>query len=413
MSYPNLRHIRLFCACVQLGSMSRAAEQIGVTQPAASQGLARMEAIFGAPLIDTRSGTARATPEGRIVHARAQRALELIRTGVARLRGPGGGQAAETRLTLPHLRALAAFAEGGSFSAAARILRQSEPAVHRTARDAEATLRTPLFEGSGRAIRLSSAGLSAARWSRLALNELDNAAAEIRELRGRFEGHVALGTLPLARTGIVPRAITAVGARHALASFSIAEGRYEALLRDLEMGRIDILVGALRPHLASSTLEQEELFTYRLSVVARAGHPLAGRRNLDVSDLAEYPWVMAREGTPSRAVFTALASRFPPGKPALRSVETGSLGVARGILMESDHLALFSPLQIDYEMQAGFLSPLDFEVDDPGLAIGITTRKRWLPTALQREFIDTLRTVARAAAHPQTPQGPANTTPDL
>lgn len=395
--YPNLRHVRLLCACAQLGSLSRAAEQVGISQPAASQALARLETIFDTPLIETQHGGTAPTEEGRIVLVRAQRAIELIRTGCARLRPGGNGRDAsiEGRMTLSHLRALSAFAEGGSFSAAARLLGQSEPAVHRTARDAEATLQVPLFEGSGRAIRLSRAGTSAARWSRLALNELDNAFVEVREFRGRYEGHVSMGTLPLARTSVVPAAITAVSARRPLASFAIAEGRYDDLLRDLEMGRIDLLIGALRRDVSSGTLVQEELFTYWLSVVAGADHPLAHKKPITVSDLADNPWVVAREGTPSRETFLALAESFPPDRPAKRSVETASLVAVRGILMGSDHLALLSRHQIAYELRAGFLVALDFEPPDPGHSIGITTRKHWMPTALQKEFIEALRTVTR------------------
>jgi DNA-binding transcriptional LysR family regulator len=47
--------------------------------------------------------------------------------------------------------------------------------VQRTARDAELVLDCALFEGAGRTIRLSAAGIAVARWSHLALNELANA----------------------------------------------------------------------------------------------------------------------------------------------------------------------------------------------------------------------------------------------
>lgn len=404
--YPNLRHVRLLCHCLQAGSVTRAADLVGISQPAASQALVRLETLFGAPLIDFRGGSPTATEEGRIVVTRAQRALDLIRTGCARLRSGGNnrsGASTETRLTLPHLRALSAFAEGGSFSAAARILGQSEPAVHRTAREAEIALETALFEGSGRAIRLSSAGVSAARWSRLALNELENAAAEVRECRGRYEGQVSIGTLPLVRTSVVPDAVAAVSARHPLASFAIAEGRYDDLLRDLEMGRIDILVGALRRTLKSNMLVQEKLFTYYLSVVARADHPLAGKNEITLPELAAYPWVVARQDTPSRETFMALAVRFPTDRPARRTIETGSLVAVRGILMKSDHLTLLSHHQIHYEMQAGFLAPLNFDLPDPAHSIGMTTRRHWMPTALQAEFIETLRGVSEKAGQIERP----------
>lgn len=396
--YPNLRHVRLFCHCLQFGSLTRAADLVGISQPAASQALKRLEMVFGAPLVDFRNAIPVATEEGRIVLVRAQRALALLRSGCARLRAARNdrsGNSAETWLTLPQLRALSAFAEGGGFSAAARILGQSEPGVHHTARQAESVLGCSLFEGSGRAVRLSGAGESVARWSRLALNELENAAAEVREHRGRYEGHISIGTLPLVRTSVVPDAIAAVSARHPLARFAIAEGRYDDLVRDLEMGRIDILMGALRRTLNSNLLVQEMLFTYRLSVVARADHPLAGKSGVSTADIAEYPWIVARQDAPARETFMTLAARFPADKPARRAIETGSLVAIRGIVMKSDHLALLSRHQAHYEIQAGFLVALDFDLPDLGHSIGVTTRRHWLPTALQKEFVETLRNVTR------------------
>ena len=336
-TYPNLRHARLYCACLSLGSVTRAAEMIGVSQPAASQALARLEDIFGAALFDMTDGRPTATEAGRIVAARTQRALDLIRAGCARLRHPSAGlgeTGPETLLSTPQLRAISAFAEGGSFSSAARVLQQSQPAVHKmAAASIEASLQQSLFEGAGRSIHLSNTGMAVARWARLALNEFESAAADVRELRGSYESEVLIGALPFSRTSLVPDAITQIAARHPKARFSIAEGPYDDMLHDLEMGRLDILVGAMRRDFTSASLVQNELFTYRLSVVARAGHPLAGKRNLTLSDLADYPWIVARRETPSRALFQKLAARFPEDTPVVCSVETGSLVAARGILI--------------------------------------------------------------------------------
>lgn len=396
-TYPNLRHARLYCACLSLGSVTRAAEAIGVSQPAASQALARLEEIYGAALFDMTDGKPTATEAGRIVQARTMRALELVRAGCGRLRHANGETAdtgLENLLSTPQLRAVSAFAEGGSFSAAARILKQTQPAVHKMARSLETSLQHDLFEGAGRSIRLSDKGLAVARWARLTLNEFESAAADVRKLRGSFEGEVNIGALPFSRASLVPDSIARVLARHPRARFSIAEGPYGDMLNDLEMGRLDILVGAMRKDFASANLVQNELFTYRLSVVARAGHPLSGKSGLTLSDLADYPWIVARRDTPSREVFQQLVARFPADKPVVSNVETGSLVAAREILMKTDHLALISSHQAAFEIRAGSLTVLDFDTGDPGHMIGLTTRKHWLPTSLQSEYINELHAVA-------------------
>ncbi len=387
-TYPNLRHIRLFVACAETASLTSAATALGITQPAASQALRRLEKHLDTSLVERDTMTL--TAEGRIALQRSRRLLDLIRQAC-----PPAARAAivtvETRLAWPHLRAIATFAEHGSFSAAARMLGQSEPAVQRAAREAEAVMGVCLFENSGRNVRLTVAGLSAARWFSLALAEFVSLRDELLEARNHYAGRISIGTLPLTRTFLVPEVIAHLANRFPLARFEIVEGSYEVLVDDLECGRIDILVGALRRNLVSNTLHQEPFFDFELSVVGRADHPLAQSRKITPDDLAGYPWVVARRGTPSRETFNAMAATFPKDKPARRSVETGSLNAIRGVLLKSDHLALLSSHQIRYELAANFLAVMDYPLPDSRRPVGVTLRRHWLPTMLQAEFLALLR----------------------
>jgi len=406
MDYPNLRHIRLFCTCLRTGSLTQAADIVGVTQPAASQAISRLEELFGARLLERGPGQSMATPEGRVVQARFLRALELIRTGCQRLHADSGsrGSGADARLTISHLRALQAFAQAGGFPGAARILEQSGAAVQRTARNAEAILGVSLFEADGRMTKLTGAGRGVARWAGLSLKELGNAAEEVQELCGRFDGLVSIGALPMARTTMVPDAIASLAAAYPMARFEILEGSYEQLVSDLEMGHIDFLIGALRSGIAPS-LVQEPLFDFRLAIVAGAGHPLSGKPDVLLAELAAYPWVVARKGTPNRSTFDALAAKFPDGQQRQGTVETGSLTALRGILMQSDRLALLSRHQLRHELKAGFLTLLNYEVPGKTLTIGITTRRNWQPTALQAEYLAAIRRVVATEETISTMEG--------
>lgn len=101
--------------------------------------------------------------------------------------------------------------------------------------------------------------------------------------------------------------------------------------------------------------------------------------------------MVARQGTPSRETFDAVAGIFPPGRPARQSVETGSLNVIRGVLLKSDHLALLSTHQIRYDLEAGFLAVVDCALPPSRRPVGLTRRRHWLPTRLQSEFLAALR----------------------
>jgi LysR family transcriptional regulator of gallate degradation len=383
---PNLRHIRLFVAFADKGSLTAAADTLRITQPAASQAIHALESTLGASLITRADMTP--TPEGEAALVRFRRISEFVRQAPA---APRLASKLDALLAWPHLRAVAAFLAHGSFSAAARGLGQSEPAVQRAAREAETIMGVTLFEGTGRTIRLTTTGQNAARTFNLAIGEFESTRTDLMERLNRFEGRVSIGTLPLTRTFLVPDAVAELAARYPLAQFEILEGSYDALISELERGRIDLLVGALRQNFDSRTLEQERLFDYELKVVGRAGHPLTGRASVGTDDLSSFSWVIARQGTPSREIFDTIAATFPPDQPARQSVETGSLNVIRGVLLKSDHLALLSTHQIRYDLEAGFLALMDCPLPPAPRSVGLTFRRHWLPTRLQADFLATLR----------------------
>lgn len=398
--FPNLRHIRLFAYAVAANSLSKAAEAVFVSQPAASQAISKLEDHFGGALFERRGAGVHATPRGLIVAGRAERALELLREANAKLaRQSRIGRALaqdllETHATIAHLRAVAAFAQTGSFSAAARRLGQAEPSVQRAARELERVGGVALFDGR-QTVRFTPTGAMLAGYASLMLRELESALDEVRELDGRFDGRVVIGTLPLVRTKVVPHAVAEWTARRPAASIEILDGAYDVLINGLAIGDFDMLVGALRESPPPRGLVQEVLFEDGLAIIARAGHPLVDRPSASHADLSRYPWVLPRRGTPTRTIFDDLAARHGIQPAEYGVVETGSLVALRGILLETDRLTILSRRQIAYEEQTGLLAIVPIDLPSSERPIGVTTRAGWKPTALQGEFLDALR---RAAA---------------
>src|SRR5690606_31967008 len=129
---------------------------------------------------------------------------------------------------------------------AARRLGQTEPAVQRAAREIERLAGVPLFDGGPRDIRLTPLGEVVAIHAALALREVAAAHEELREGAGIHDGRLVIGTLPLARTRLVPQAIVQMMQAHPAVRIEVVEGRYEQLVRSLRSGACDLIVGALR-----------------------------------------------------------------------------------------------------------------------------------------------------------------------
>ena len=83
------------------------------------------------------------------------------------------------------------------------------------------------------------------------------------------------------------------------------------------------------------------------------------------------------------------------------NVETHSLPMITSILANGDRMAILTESELEAARQQGQrLEALNFGPIEPSTAIGVTIRKDWRPTYLQRTFLEFLRgqTMRQAAA---------------
>ena len=73
-----LASFEALCAVIEKGSFSKAARDLGVTQPAVSQRIRRLEADYGTQLIHRQGGAVIATPAGSVVYEYATKIVALF-----------------------------------------------------------------------------------------------------------------------------------------------------------------------------------------------------------------------------------------------------------------------------------------------------------------------------------------------
>lgn len=400
---PNLRHLRAFCVVAEHQSISRASEKVFLSQPAITQAIAKLEQMLEIELFTRRTDGVFITDAGQLFLTRAKRAQEFIRAGIdearkiAQIRGGKSLANLDQLVSGVQLRALIAIAKTGNFSLAARLVGISQPSLYRAARDLERLSTIPLFRKTGQGIELTPAAEILARYVQLAFAELQQGQMEIRAYNGVDSSRIVIGTMPLARTHILPTAITNITKRRPNIEISVIDGRYEDLLHGLRYSEIDLLIGALRNPPPIDDVVEERIFDDELALIVRAGHPLTRKEKITIEDLARYPWVTPREGSPTRTIFENLFARFNHPRPK-GIVEASSLVLIRGLLTESDRITIISSHQSRHEQELGILVPLPFDLGDTRRPIGLTTRRDWHPTATQLEFVDALRTAGRNLA---------------
>ncbi len=391
---PNLRHLRAFREVARARNISQASERVHLSQPAITQAIAKLEDTLQAPLFERRKEGMFTTEPGAIVLVRVERALGFLERGardalrLGQRKGGRGFERFDQLLTSAQLRALIAVSKAENFSLAARRVGISQPSLHRAARDLERLSGITLFEKVSQGIHLTPSADALVQYVNLALAELDQGFVEIEELKGTDAARIVVGTLPLARTFVLPRAINTLANNRPDVQISVIDGPYDDLLHGLRHGEIDLLIGALRDPVPIDDVVQEPLFSDQLAVTARAGHPLAAKKRLTAKQLSGYPWVVPRHGTPTREHFERM---FPAADDAINLIETSSLILVRGLLLESDRLAVISAHQIRHERQEGLLVTLPVDMRGSNRPIGLTLRRDWQPTRSQQLFLDAIR----------------------
>ena len=114
---------------------------------------------------------------------------------------------------------------------------------------------------------------------------------------------------------------------------------------------------------------------------------------LQLADLADFEWIAPRVGTPSRHRFQNIFKNNKLSEPE-HIIECSSTVATRGLLLNTDRVALLSRRQLLPEIEAGLLSVLPLSLPESRRPIGLTIRKDWQPTIAQQSYIDILKTIS-------------------
>lgn len=374
---PNIRHIAAFSATVRHGSVTRAAEDIALTQPALTQAIAGLERALDCRLFEREPGGMRPTKPAMLLSPRADAALNLI---------------GSSRVTSTQIKAFLSLARAGSYAAASEATGLSSASLHRAVADLSQALGERLVERKGRHLVFTRKGQTRARNFSLALSELRSGYAEISAWLGRMGERIVIGAMPLSRARWLPRAMLAFSKLRPSIDISVIEGSHAELSGPLRDGDIDFLLGALRDEGGLDDLVQRGAFTDQPQIIMRSGHGLASEGAINAEQLLDFPWILPSRKTPLRIYWEDMMQACCGTIPKV-DIECGSVLTIRELMLETDHLTLLSPDQMRVEIEAGLhlAKPPPRAIERQ---IGITSRKDWRPTSAQREMLSTLLDLA-------------------
>lgn len=393
----NLRHLFAAITIARLGNMSRAVESIHISQPALTHAIGKLETQLGEKIFERRNHGVETTRAGKLFLAHAQDGLERLAAAAQQLRQSGKMKplaAPELHITSTQLRAFLAVLRTGGYTSAAKALMFSQPSIYRAVRELQAFLGVALFEASGKLMRATEPVQQFGAQAQLALASIQSGIDELTALHEPGFGRIQVGSLPLARSALLPGLLANFSSIYPKVSITVAEGQYSELIGGLRNGTIDMMFGALRADFDLQDLEQHTLFIDELCVVCHTGHPLV-KAAPPPSALANYPWIVAAEHSPTQAIWTTFMKKSGGGLPT-QQVQCGSILLARELIRNGDWLALMSPHQFRLEEEYGILARLDMKVHGSSRPIGVTLRKSWRPTSVQKNFLSMAEEMAQS-----------------
>ncbi|MBO1335083.1 LysR family transcriptional regulator [Streptomyces sp. VRA16 Mangrove soil] len=241
-----------------------------------------------------------------------------------------------------HLRVLRAVAATGSFSAAARELGCTQPAVSQQMKALETSAGTPLLIRTGREMRLTQAGEALVRHAAGILAGLTAAEEEVAAIAGLRAGRVRLVSFPSGSSTLVPTALAALRAEHPGTRVSLVEAEPPRSVEMLREGDCDVAL-AFRYKGAQVAEEWDDLVVRplladRLVGLVPEGHRLASvgeKGSVTIDAFADESWIAGCPRCRRQLVEVCRGAGFAPridfatdDYPAVVGLVGAGLGVA-------------------------------------------------------------------------------------
>lgn len=215
-------------------------------------------------------------------------------------------------LDLRRLTVLRAVAREGSFSAAARALDYTQPAVSHHVARLEEEVGTPLLHRTPRGVRLTQAGEALVEHADVVLARLAVAQEEVAEIAGLRRGRVRVAAFPSGSATLFPPAARSLTASFPGLRLSLVEAEPPEALGLLRSGEVDLALTFGYPEAGPAgggEFQLEPVLEDELFLVT----PLTGRgRRSKLADFSEDVWIAGCERCRAHLLHAAAQAGFEP-----------------------------------------------------------------------------------------------------
>jgi LysR family pca operon transcriptional activator len=217
----------------------------------------------------------------------------------------------------------------------------------------------------------------------------------IAQARSGGEQPLRIGALPSVAARIIPSAVARLKQASPEQLVRIVTGPNAYLLDLVREGDLDLVIGRLGAQESMVGLSFSHLYSERIAVIVRPGHPLLG--TTDMTRIADYTVLLPDPGAAIRDLAEQLLitngiARLPD------RIETVAATFGRTYVRRTDAVWFISYGVVALDLADGLMAELPFSVDQTLGPVGLTMRAEAPMTPAMTRFSGILRRIADAAA---------------
>lgn len=207
------------------------------------------------------------------------------------------------------MRYVVAVAEERNFTRAAERCFVVQSALSHQIKALERELGVTLFARTNRRVDVTAAGEAFLAAARISLEAAERAASDAAAATGEIRGTLTIGMIPTVTAVDMPAVLAAFHRSHPSVRIRLRGGGSDEFTAAINSSQMDVAVLGLPDSVVPQGVQTRVLARERLVAVVSAGHHLAHRKRLQLSDLADESFVDFPEGSPAEFPRTLRSAR--------------------------------------------------------------------------------------------------------
>lgn len=288
-------------------------------------------------------------------------------------------------MTLQQLQYIAAVADTGQFSRAARQCHVTQPTLTMMVRKLEDELGVTIFQRRSQPARPTTEGAELIAQARVVLREAAQMRALVKELHTGTAGTCRIGIIPTLAPYLLPLFLARFADEHPHAQLAIDERKTSRILKALRSGQLDI--GILAGPVVVADLESITLFHEPFLAYLPKGHALLKQKRIRRKDLRKAPiWVLSEGHCLRNQALSMCQQPSSAGHDNIR-YSTGSIETLKRMVSSGSGLTLVPELSVTEDER----NVRRFNAPEPAREVVLVVRKPFVRRKVLEALVAAIR----------------------